>query len=82
VVVLVGATLAEPDTGRAAALTLGLMLTEVASVLVQVSVAVWPLLIAVGVAANVTVGGGPAGGATVIVTANDAVPPAPVAVIV
>jgi hypothetical protein len=81
VVVLVGATLAEPDNASVVVLTLGLMLTEVASVLVQVSVAVPPLLIAVGVAARVTVGGGPTG-TTVIVTEEDAVPPAPVAVIV
>jgi hypothetical protein len=79
--VLVGATLAEPDNASAVALTLGLMLTEVALVLVQVSMAVPPLLIAVGFATRVTVGGGPTG-ITVIVTDDDVVPPAPVAVIV
>jgi hypothetical protein len=81
VVVLVGATLAEPDKASAVALTLGVMLTDVAFVLVHASVDVPPALIVVGLAARVTVGAGPTG-ATVTGTEDDAVPPAPVAVIV
>jgi hypothetical protein len=39
---LTGLTVAEPESGRAAELMLGLMLTEVAFVLVQVSTTGWP----------------------------------------
>lgn len=80
-VVLVGATLAEPDKASAVALTLGVMLTDVAFALVHASVDVPPALIVAGVAVIVTVGAGPTG-ATVTVAADVAVPPAPVAVIV
>jgi hypothetical protein len=41
-VVLPGVTLAEPDSGKAAALIPGAMLTEVALVLFQVSTTGWP----------------------------------------
>lgn len=51
-----GVTVTEPERGKAAALTLGLMLTEVALVLVQASVAVPLLAIVVGVPVRVAVG--------------------------
>jgi hypothetical protein len=45
VVVVAGETLAEPESGRAAALILGSTLTEVALVLFQVSATDWPAVI-------------------------------------
>jgi hypothetical protein len=45
VVVVVGVTLAEPERGRAVVLMLGVMLTEVAWVLFQVSTTDWPTVI-------------------------------------
>jgi hypothetical protein len=44
-VVLAGVTVAEPDTGSAVALTLGVMLTEVALVLLQVKTTDCPSVI-------------------------------------
>jgi hypothetical protein len=63
------------------------MLTLVALVLVQARVAVPPLVIVDGVAVRVTVGGGGTcggvggGAVTVTVTEEEALPPAPMAVI-
>jgi hypothetical protein len=45
VVVLPGVTLAEPDSGKAAALILGAMLSEAVLVLFQVSMTDWPSVI-------------------------------------
>jgi hypothetical protein len=63
VVVFAGVTLAEPESARAVALTLGLMLTEVALVLLQVRTTDWPAVIWLAAAVMCAVGF--AGGSTV-----------------
>jgi hypothetical protein len=70
VVVLAGVTVAEPDTGSAVELTLGAIVTEVALVVVHVSVSDWPAVIWLADAVRVAVGGvwGSVGG-------EDLVPP-------
>jgi hypothetical protein len=54
--VLAGVTLAEPDTGSVVELTLGSMVTEVALVVVHVSVAVPLLATVVGFTVRLAVG--------------------------
>lgn len=57
-----GVTLAEPESGRAAVLMLGVMATEVALVLAQASVTAWPAATWFGVAVIVAVGAAGGGG--------------------
>lgn len=53
---LAGVTVIEPDSGSAAVLTLGAMVTEVALVLDQVSVTDCPAVVGVGAAVMLVVG--------------------------
>ena len=83
---LLGTTVVLPLTGKAcesSAGTVGVRLTEVVFVLVQVSVLNWPAVTVVGFALSFTVGAGVGCGGgvlTVMVTLAVADPPAPLAV--